>query len=38
MLASMVSSTRGASLNTRSASETTTQGVSEGVSPLKAAL
>ena len=38
MLASMVSSTRGASLKTRSASETTTQGVSEGVSPLKAAL
>ena len=38
MLASMVSSTRGASLKTRSASATTTQGVSEGVSSLKAAL
>ena len=37
MLASMVSSTRGASLKTRSASATATA-VSGGVSPLKAAL
>ena len=37
MLASMVSSTRGASLKTRSASATATT-VSGGVSPLKAAL
>ena len=38
MLASMVSSTRGASLKTRSASVETATAVSEGVSPLKAAL